>query len=246
MQIIPRQGLSDVRFGMRPRDVLDRLGPQVGWQPWMGGNLNGALRYPDTLLHFDRCSADGPKEDAGLESIEIRTGADRIELLGRPPAQWTRGALATRLGEDGALVTQRGDDLLVPDWHLELSFAADGHVDAVGLAAPWIVVRSDPVRTECPRCGPTTAAVACRELDLDGAETRHLLAWLERTGLARRLAVEPLPRGVRVWDLARLGQRGRWPPGAVRRGRAVLRRERNRLAHRWLCTGCGALVDPCA
>jgi hypothetical protein len=82
MDINPRIGIGDIRFGMQRDEVIAILGAEQTWEEWMGGNLNDSLFYPGIILYFDAHDSYGPLPEGMLVQIEVSSKFP-CNLLGR-------------------------------------------------------------------------------------------------------------------------------------------------------------------
>ena len=71
MDINPRTGIGDIRFGMQRDEVIALLGSEQTWEEWMGGNLNDSLLYPGLILGFDAHDSYGPLPEGRLVQIVV-------------------------------------------------------------------------------------------------------------------------------------------------------------------------------
>lgn len=71
MELLPNEGIGDIRFSMTPPKVRAIMGNTLVYEDWMGGNINDTLHYSGIVLSFDKHDAYGPLDDAKLIEMWI-------------------------------------------------------------------------------------------------------------------------------------------------------------------------------
>ncbi len=71
-------GLGEVRFGMRPSEVENILGPDQIFEDWMGGNLEGFYFYKGLLIGFSGGSDECPDENSEVCLFTVKPEHDLI------------------------------------------------------------------------------------------------------------------------------------------------------------------------
>ena len=118
MEILPNIGIGEIRFGMRPKEVRERLSEAETYEDWMGGNLNDSLLYRGLILGFDAHNARGPLAHSRFTEVRLNRREDAV-IWGKNLFAWTNLSIAEHLERTG-IPYQLSDngDLLVPSLSL--------------------------------------------------------------------------------------------------------------------------------
>ncbi len=250
VDIRPLQGLGEVGFEMTYDQVEALLGKPHGYEDWMGGNLNGTMIYPSTMMEFDHCDSHRPTRHARIEVIEGRPH-ETLTLWGRPLLDWDLAALCHHADlENWQWRVSEHGEFEAPRLRLLIGLDAIGHPNYYCIESPWCVgwptMRSD---LPCSGCPSRHATRPFRELHLTVFEERMLREANRRNGSHRRFQVEAVnpsrpaaERGeVLLWDLELIGRRGkRYSLRPLRwRGRKALATSMDTLRESWICDCCG-------
>lgn len=128
MELIPKIGIGPLRFGMRPSEVKDVLGPEHGYESWMGGNLNDSLLYSGMILGFDRCDSRGPLNDSKLIEFRINQNAD-IHFLQKPVFKITGNEFCQTLEQHNINIEREPNGyMFLPELNIELEPDENGNI----------------------------------------------------------------------------------------------------------------------
>jgi hypothetical protein len=135
MEILPNIGLGEIRFGMRPAEVRERLSETETYEEWMGGNLNDSLLYRGLILGFDAFNAHGPLDDSHFTEARLNHREDAF-IWGKNLPAWTKASIADHLKQN-TIPYELADngDLLVPSLFLEMSFDDSGGLEYIEMWA---------------------------------------------------------------------------------------------------------------
>ncbi|MCP5101665.1 MAG: hypothetical protein GY943_39490 [Chloroflexi bacterium] len=132
MEIIPRQGIGNIKFGMNPFEVKEIMGSQLIWEEWMGGNNNDALYYPGLVFVFDKNDGRGPVETAQLIEIWTNESADLV-FAGKKISETKKYQMEQILRSKDLSIVLREDEIYVNSCGLEMAFHKDGRFDRLWL-----------------------------------------------------------------------------------------------------------------
>ena len=133
MELIPKVGLGQVRFGMRPSEVKTILGPGNHYELWMGGNLNDSLLYPGIIASFDKCDSRGPLNDSKLVEFRINRNAN-IQFLNKPVFEVTEQELLQTLERNNIKIEKRNGYLVLPELNVELEPDENGKIASLNFS----------------------------------------------------------------------------------------------------------------
>jgi hypothetical protein len=133
MQLLPKIGLGDVRFGMTPDELLNAFDEQQKYEDWMGCNLHDSLSFHGIIFGFDEHNNAGPLPSARLCEIRI-CGREDLILWGKRVNEWNKTALAEYLNEHKIWYQEE----ISGDWScnylwLSLSFDENERLDFIEL-----------------------------------------------------------------------------------------------------------------
>lgn len=132
-ELRPREGVGDLRFGMTPREIRERLPERELYEGWMGGNLNDSLLFHGAILGFDRCDSMRPLPDASLVDVHVRLRED-ASFADRSLSHWTRETLEAYFASEGVpLQHDRAGGITVLELGLWFTFGSDGKVEEAGV-----------------------------------------------------------------------------------------------------------------
>jgi hypothetical protein len=133
MQLLPKIGLGEVRFGMTPDEVQKALNEPQKYEEWMSGNLNDSLLFHGIIFGFREHNTFGPLPDAKLCEIRI-SGREDLILWGKPIRDWNKTTLAQYLNENKIWFQEvaNGDWSCNTLW-LSLSFDKEERIDYIEL-----------------------------------------------------------------------------------------------------------------
>lgn len=134
MEMIPKVGLGEIRFGMSPAKVRAIFPEQETYEEWMGGNLNDALLYHGLILMFDKHDAFGPLSDSRLDEIIIKGRTD-ISFWGLRLLDWSRDDLVSHLDRIQTRCEWYGPTLLVPEYSVSATFTENGRLENFGASS---------------------------------------------------------------------------------------------------------------
>jgi hypothetical protein len=130
IELVPRVGLGEVRFGMTPSEVRTKFHEQEEYEEWMGGNLNDSLMFHGLIFMFDDCNTYGPLNDSKLTDIVIQ-GRDDISLWGRNSLEWSRDQFIDHLNRIETSYNWLGTRLFFPEYSLSVTFTNSGKLENI-------------------------------------------------------------------------------------------------------------------
>jgi hypothetical protein len=118
-EIKPLEGLGDIKFGMSPKEVDEKMNEGQVWENWMGGNRNDSLMYRGIIFMFDDCNSSAPLENSKLTDIDIYNRED-IFLFGKLLNEWTQTDFLNYC-EQNKISTDDKYDFIDGTWSLSIN-----------------------------------------------------------------------------------------------------------------------------
>ncbi len=135
MEMVPKVGLGELRFGMTPVEVRSIFPEQEMYEEWMGGNLNDSLLYHGLILSFDECDSFGPLSDSRLNDIIIQ-GRNDIQLWGVELREWTRTEFVAYLDRIQISHKWYGRTVCIPEYSISATFTDSGRLESFAASPP--------------------------------------------------------------------------------------------------------------
>jgi hypothetical protein len=140
LELLPRNGIGELRFGMSPNQVREVINEPEVYEKWMGGNLNDSLLFHGAILGFDRCDSVGPLPDAKFVEAQLH-GREDAAFAGRTLGEWTRDALVEHFKSQGVpFQSDPASGITAPGLGLWFAFGSDGKVTKAGVYQTEVAV----------------------------------------------------------------------------------------------------------
>ena len=133
-EIILNHGLGEIEFGSKPSEVKSKLGNDLYYEDWMGGNLENFLFYKGLLIGFRGKITEHPTENSTLCMFQVKT-VHPLSLWGQEITRASKTDIEDLLSSNKMKYRTLSNGILQSkDREIQFTFKGSGNLDEVYFA----------------------------------------------------------------------------------------------------------------